>query len=97
MGVRHPDLFGHVIAFSVAGRRKVDVPEQPAGARPHFHLAAGTWEVFLQSTTNAAEELKKHNVPATFVTRVAGHDYTMWEDELAAAAVRAFGKEREDP
>ena len=91
MGVKHPDLFGHVFAFSVAGHRSFQLPE-PAAGLPHFHLAAGTWETFHTTTKNVAEELQKHHVSVTFVTRVAGHDPTMWEDELAAAAVRAFGK-----
>jgi enterochelin esterase-like enzyme len=90
MGVRHPDLFGHVFAFSVAGRREFQLPDKATGL-PHFHLAAGTWEPFLKMTTNVAEELKKHGVAVTFITRIAGHDMTMWEEELAGAATRAFG------
>jgi enterochelin esterase-like enzyme len=92
MGVAHPDLFGHVIAFSVAGRRDVKLPDG-AKALPTFHLAAGTWETgFHGITAKVAEGLKKQNAPVTFVSRVAGHDMAMWEDELAAALVRAFGK-----
>jgi enterochelin esterase-like enzyme len=90
MGATHPDRFGHVFAFSVAGRRPVRLSDRAAGL-PHFHLAAGTWEPFLKITTEVADELKKHGVPVTFLTRVAGHDMTMWEEELAGAAVRAFG------
>jgi enterochelin esterase-like enzyme len=96
MGVKHPDLFGHVIAFSVAGRREFKLPENATGL-PHFHLAAGTWEGFLKTTTNAAEALKKRNAPVTFITRIAGHDFSMWEDELVAATLRAFGKENREP
>src|SRR5207245_1375598 len=42
MGLRRPDLFGHVIAFSLAGARNFlppPVPSTPA----EFHFAAGTW------------------------------------------------------
>lgn len=91
MGVRHPDLYGHVIAFSVAGRRDFQLPET-AKDLPQFHLAAGTWEVFLKTTSNVAAALEKHKAQCKFVTRIAGHDFTMWEDELAAAAQRAFPK-----
>jgi enterochelin esterase-like enzyme len=90
MGATHPELFGHVFAFSVAGRRPVRLADKPTGP-PHFHLAAGTWEPFLKITTETADELKKRSVGVTFITRVAGHDMTMWEEELAGAAVRAFG------
>jgi len=89
--VRHPDLFGHVIAFSVAGSREFKVPEKAAGL-PQYHLAAGTWEPFLKITKLVADELKAHSVAVTFTTRVAGHDPMMWEEELAAAAMRAFSK-----
>jgi enterochelin esterase-like enzyme len=89
MGVRHPRLFGHVIAFSVAGHRDFKLPDT-AQDLPQFHLAAGMWEPFLKTTKNVAEALEKHKVRVTFITRVAGHDFTMWEDELAAAAQRAF-------
>jgi enterochelin esterase-like enzyme len=91
MGVRHPDLFGHVIAFSVAGSREFKVPEKAAGL-PQYHLAAGTWEPFLKITKLVADELKAHSVAVTFTTRVAGHDPMMWEEELAAAATRALSK-----
>src|SRR5262249_14716085 len=51
MGVKRPDLFGHVFAFSVAGRREFKVPaeiKEPAT----FHLAAGTWEKGFHTTTS---------------------------------------------
>jgi enterochelin esterase-like enzyme len=92
MGARHPDLFGHVFAFSVAGRREFKLPAALNPA-PHFHLAAGVWEEgFHKTTVIVTEELKKQSVPVTFHSRVAGHDSVMWEDEFAAALVRAFGK-----
>jgi enterochelin esterase-like enzyme len=90
MGVRHPDFYGHAFAFSVAGRRELPLADKVNGL-PHFHLAAGNWEIFLQTTKNVATALEKHGVPVTFITRIAGHDMAMWDDELAMAATRAFG------
>lgn len=91
IGIQRPDLYGHVFAFSVAGRREIKLPEK-TDKLPYFHLAAGTWETgFHKTTTNVAEALKQQGVAHTFISRVAGHDFSMWEDELVAAAVRAFG------
>ncbi|MBI3409485.1 MAG: hypothetical protein HY040_14180 [Planctomycetes bacterium] len=93
MGLRHPELFGHVYAFSVAGIRSSE-PKAKAADLPYFHLAAGTWEKsFHKITLGVADKLKELNVPVVFVSRVAGHDDAMWRDEFAAALIRAFGKD----
>jgi enterochelin esterase-like enzyme len=92
MGLRHPDRFGHVFAFSVAGRRELK-PLGRAEQPPHFHLAAGIWEgPFLQITREVADALSRKGIPSTLTTRVGGHDPILWEEELAAAVERAFAK-----
>ena len=86
------DRFGHVFAFSVAGRPEYKLAA-PLNPTPHFHLAAGVWEDrFHKNTVLLTEALQKHGVPMTFISRVAGHDSVMWEDEFATALERAFGK-----
>jgi len=92
MGLRHPDLFGHVFAFSVAGDWEfANLPLGPA-TRPHYYLAAGIWEKgFHHNTSILAKELKHRGLPVEFSSRVSGHDLVMWSDEFAAALTRAFG------
>ena len=91
IALKRPNLYAHVFAFSLAGRTDFKLVKKPANP-PHFHLAAGTWEKnFHKITSTVADALKRQKVPTTFVTRVAGHDFMMWEDELATAVVRAFG------
>ncbi len=91
MGLRHPDLFGHVFAFSVAGGSAI--PAVAPGGPPHFHLAAGVWEKgFHKITSEVAEKLKKQSLPVDFHSRYSGHDDAMWRDELVAAVRRAFSR-----
>lgn len=92
MGFAHPDLFGHVFAFSVSGSRE-PAPPKKATNPSRFVLAAGTWETgFHKVTATLAETLKANNIPVTFNSRVAGHDHAMWCDEFVAAVRRSFGK-----
>jgi enterochelin esterase-like enzyme len=100
MGLRHPELFGHVFGFSVAsstGPKGLEAAARPpAGASklPHFRLAAGTWETsFHKLTSGLAEQLKSQSLPVVFDSRVAGHDGLMWRQELIAAVLAAFRKD----
>ncbi len=89
MGLRHPDLFGHVLAFSVAGDSNIK-PTQ-ADAQVHFYLAAGIWEKNFHKITQAVQEkLAKQSFPADFHSRVSGHDDVMWRDEFVDALPKAF-------
>jgi enterochelin esterase-like enzyme len=90
MGLRHPAVFGHVLAFSVAGGAPEEVPERAAAAQ--FRLASGTWEKGFQRTTEAtAKALREKKVSVEAVSRVSGHDEAMWRDEWAASLLVAFG------
>jgi enterochelin esterase-like enzyme len=91
MGIRHPLLYGHVLAFSLGVP-----PEQLRGSgqdAPDFYLVAGTLEEGFHSTTSAfAATLERSGVRHEFKDRVAGHDHFMWRDEFPAAVRWAFGK-----
>jgi enterochelin esterase-like enzyme len=90
MAMRHPDRFGHVVAFSVPGAGEIVLPNGLKTAAS-FYLEAGTWEKpFLAYTTRLAEALKGAGVKTEFRTRVGGHDAAIWRDELAGALVKAF-------
>ncbi len=89
MGMRHPELFGQVMGFSVAGRHEEPVRYAPA---PMFHLTAGTWEpTFLQITKKLADALEAQEIPVCFTTHVSGHDFALWQLELTRALTRAWG------
>ena len=94
MGMRHPELFGHVFGFSVAatsdsdGLTAVARLKTAAVKPPRFYLAAGKWEPsFHRLTLRLAGELKKLNVPVEFASRVSGHDDAMWRQELVSVAL----------
>lgn len=92
MGLRHPDVFGHVFAFSVPGDGHFDFAAVQKEF-PRFELAAGTWEsLFRKCTTSLADQLKHRGAFAHLSIRVGGHDTALWRDEFAAAALEAFGK-----
>ncbi|CAN5509744.1 hypothetical protein BH10PLA2_BH10PLA2_03080 [soil metagenome] len=89
MGLRHPDLFGHVLAFSVAGDSKLKLPK--TDVQPHYYLAAGTWEKNFHKITQAVhDQLVKASIPVDFHSRVSGHDDVMWCDEFVAAVLKAY-------
>jgi enterochelin esterase-like enzyme len=93
MGLRHPDVFGHVFGFSVAGDGEFEFGPGRKDL-PRFHLEAGTWEEsFHGCTASLADQLKRRGASVHFTSRVGGHDTALWRDEFAAALVRAFGKE----
>jgi enterochelin esterase-like enzyme len=92
MGLRHPELFGNVFAFSVAGARQFEAPGRRERS-PTYYLAAGTWEkAFHKMTADVAEKLKAGQAPVVLTSRVAGHDEAMWRDEFAAAVQQTFAK-----
>ena len=94
MGRRHPELFGYVFGFSCGSRD--NQPFEIAGtpqAQPRYYLAAGTWETgFHKAASNLTKELTRQGIPVEFSSRVAGHDPQMWNEELVAAALWAFGQ-----
>ncbi len=93
MGLRHPDLFGHIFGFSVAGDDQF--PNLPLGndGQPRYYLASGLWEEsFYRCTSSLAKGLEGRGVPVKFSGRIAGHDAAMWRDEFVNALQQAFGK-----
>jgi enterochelin esterase-like enzyme len=97
MGLRHPEVFGHVFGFSVAGSGQFDYGTAQK-AMPCFSLAAGTWETsFHHCTSSLADQLKERGVPVRFSSRPGGHDTALWRDEFAAALLWTFGKKEGMP
>lgn len=90
MGLRHPDVFGHALAFSLGVEPgPVMIKRQAAD----FYLVAGTLEEgFIETTRDLALTLREGGIDAHFKNRVAGHDFLMWEEELPGAVAQAFGR-----
>lgn len=97
MGARHHDFYGHVMAFSLAGGPEF-TPTWPSGEAPRFFLAAGTLETgFFRRTARLAENLATQGVEYRQVTRVCGHDLTLWHEELPRAIAWAFRDNKRPP
>jgi len=91
MGLRHPDLFGRVIAFSPAGR--APALDASNAAAPGFYLFAGTLEPRFHARAGEWQRLlTERGVVSRFTDRVAGHDAEVWQEALPGALEWAFGR-----
>ncbi|MBE9508986.1 MAG: hypothetical protein IMY86_13170 [Chloroflexi bacterium] len=91
MGARHPERYGHVIAFSLGrGPAGLGAPAWTADMAPRHYLVAGTLEPFLEPTSKWAAKLDRLGVEHVYRQRVCGHDVTMWEEEFPGAVAWAF-------
>jgi enterochelin esterase-like enzyme len=90
MGLRHPERFGHVPAFSLAWR--FDSPNWPAHLAPRHYLVAGMLEEgFREGTARWANTLAGLGVTHIHRERMCGHDFMMWDKEFPGAVAWAFG------
>ena len=92
MGLRHPDVFGRVLAFSPAGRRAQILPgtdlEQPA----EFYLLGGVLESnFHEKALAWADIFRSRGIRYALREPVAGHDWYMWQAMFRDAVAWAFG------
>jgi enterochelin esterase-like enzyme len=90
MGVRHPEHFGSVIAFSlgITPRR----PQWPPGQAPRHYLCAGTLEEgFSRGTQQWAQVASVAGSEVVHRSWVSGHDMVMWDGELPRAVEWLFG------
>jgi enterochelin esterase-like enzyme len=78
-GLRRPDVFGHVLAFSVAGGRPAASLRLPEASPASFQLVAGTLEVFRCTTAAWREALDNRGIPVRHRELVAGHDPALWD------------------
>ncbi len=91
MGVRHPDRYGAVIAFSLGeGPQGWGTPEWSADDAPRHYLLAGTLEPFQGTTAKWAARLSRLGVEYVHRERICGHDPVMWEEEFPGAVAWAF-------
>jgi enterochelin esterase-like enzyme len=88
MGIRHPDLFGTVLAFSVAGRPVSDFEHAPVPdiSSSAFFLRAGSREPKgMRSYMKRLQLwLSKNGALADYSVSPGGHEFGLWSGELNA-------------
>lgn len=90
-GVRHPEMFRKVAAFSLGWKGAVAGADKPG--RPALYLSAGTTEpLFYEATSMLAQRARSSGDELIFRTPVTGHTNIHWDPALADALVWAFGK-----
>ena len=97
MGLRNPDRFAHVVAFSPGGVRSGHMSPAMRFTPPvRFLLLAGTLEpVFHEVAEVWATELAGQRLEHRVLEVVAGHDWNVWRDHFGAAVQWAFGSPEE--
>jgi enterochelin esterase-like enzyme len=89
MGLRHPDVFGSVLACSPgSGFRPPDVMPTPL---PRFYFVAGEDEpFFLDNATRWAAALRDHGATVVTKQRPGEHGGSFWADEFPMMVDWAF-------
>ena len=90
MGLRHPDVFGAVLAASPgAGFRPPDVLPSPL---PRVYLVAGRQEqFFLDNATRWADALRDADSDVVMTQRDGEHGGAFWGEEFPLMVAWAFG------
>ena len=90
MGVRHPEYFGTVIAFSLAITGAT--PTWEPGEAPRHYLCAGSLEEgFDRGTRHWAQIAEAAGAEVVHRSWVSGHDPVMWDGELPRALEWTYG------
>jgi enterochelin esterase-like enzyme len=91
MGLRHPDIYGVVLAASPgAGYRPPGVLPSPL---PRTYLVAGTQEpFFLQNAMRWADALRDADADVVLTQRVGNHGDPFWAAEFPLMVAWAFGR-----
>jgi pimeloyl-ACP methyl ester carboxylesterase len=91
LGLRHPDLYGVVIAGSPGGGYQP--PDQMPPSCPRAYLFGGTLEpFFLANATRWAEALRGAGADVVMSERAMSHGANMWRDEFPTMVEWAFGR-----
>ena len=93
LGIRHPEQYGNVFAFSAAmGDASWGTPDWTGDGAPRHYLVAGTLEPFRRTTARWARTLSTLEVDHVYQEWVAGHEFVMWQEEFPSALEWAFGE-----
>ncbi len=99
MGIKHPEIFGHVIAFSPTWSKNLSPPSWTRENSPSHYLLVGTLES--NSTRKLvkgwAETANKSGAIVNLREPVAGHDSVVWREWFGDALLTEFGKTKLRP
>jgi pimeloyl-ACP methyl ester carboxylesterase len=91
LGLRHPDVYGAVIAGSPGGG--YEPPGVMPGTLPRVYLFGGTLEpFFLDNATRWAVALRDAGAEVAISERVASHGAALWQGEFPLMVRWAFGR-----
>jgi enterochelin esterase-like enzyme len=92
MGLRHPDVYAHVVAISTAGKT-FSISRSALGVLPaDFFLVAGTLEPYIKQSRHFSSELQRAGARIKSNEWVSGHDVQMWIEMLPGALEWAWAK-----
>ena len=94
MGIRHPEIFGHIIAFSATWSHNLSTPSWKPAQAPSQYLLVGTLESANVRKLNKewSETAKKSRATVTLREPVAGHDGVVWREWFPNSLLTEFGK-----
>lgn len=94
MGIRHSEVFGHIIAFSPTWRDNLSTPSWKPAQAPSQYLLVGTLESANVRKLNKewSETAKKSGATVTLREPVAGHDGVVWREWFPNSLLTEFGK-----
>jgi enterochelin esterase-like enzyme len=93
MGLRHPDVYGAVLAASPGAGYKP--PAVFPGLLPRFYVVAGTQEqFFLDNAELWASALRKADADLVMMERDGGHGDEFWAEEFPLMVTWAFEHSR---
>ncbi|MFI5589926.1 alpha/beta hydrolase [Amycolatopsis sp. NPDC051758] len=91
LGLRHPDVYGTVLAASPGGGYRP--PAAMPGSLPRTYLVAGTQEpFFFQNATRWAAALRAAGADVVSKERVGSHGDGFWREEFPLMVAWTFGR-----
>jgi enterochelin esterase-like enzyme len=94
MGIRHPNVFGHIIAFSPTWSLNLSSPSWTPEQAPSQYLLVGSLESAStrKLVKDWAEVAQKNKATVTMNEVVTGHDSVVWREWFPNALLTEFGK-----
>lgn len=90
LGLRHPDLYGHVFSMSPGGGYRP--PESLPTVLPRVYLTAGTLEPFFrENATRWVDALQAAGADVVMTERHGDHGDPFWAEEFPRMVQWAFG------
>jgi enterochelin esterase-like enzyme len=92
MALRHPDLYGHAVPISTAGKT-FSVSRSALGVVPaDFFFVAGTLEPYIKQSRFFSGELQRAGARIKSSEWVSGHDVQVWVEVLPSALEWVWAK-----